>query len=210
MPLGLNNGCWAWSRSGSLRSFGLLNIKNDNVSFLVCLVLVLESNKKKEANAANLKLVEWKEWDCWDDYSFVFCSFCVQSWHHSRLDLDDSSFLFSLKDQICSSAVNLQESSHQWASCYVIINLIIENLCPAFTYKLTAYSLWQQVVSFCHTATVLIIYKQQHIYLKPNHCLSLNLSDPDANEASFWLTAPHKLITTHNLHYSTIRLSIIL
>lgn len=120
---------------------------------------------------------------------------------------------FSQKNQISSSAVNSHNCSQQWAPYYVMVNLIIEDPCPVFhiyrqndsLFILTAGS---EFVS--HSNRVLIIYRQQHICLKPNHCLSVNLSEPDANEPSFWLTAPHKLITAHTLHYSTIRLSIIL
>lgn len=123
-------------------------------------------------------------------------------------------FLFcGRKDQISSSAVNLQKCSQHWASYYVMANLIIENPCALF------HIYWQNDSLFIltagrefvpHSNRVLIIYRQQHICLKPNHGLSLNLSELDANERRFWLTAPHKLITAHTLHYSTIRLSIIL
>lgn len=58
-----------------------------------------------------------------------------------------------------------------------------------------------------HNNRVMIIYTQQHMFLKPNHCLSLNLSESIANEPSFWLTAPHKLITVHTQHYRTVQLN---
>lgn len=144
----------------------------------------------------------------------------VESWQHLCLNLDDCSwnpilfiFFYCQKAQISSSAVNLQKCSQQWASYYVMVNLIIENLCSVF------HIYWQNDSLFIltagrefvpHSSKVLIIYRQQHICLKSNHCLSFNLSEPHANEPSFWLTAPHKLITAHTLHYSTIRLSIIL
>lgn len=56
-----------------------------------------------------------------------------------------------------------------------MLNLIIGNPCPAFPIY------WQNDSLFIvtagrelapHSNRVLIIYKQQHICLKPNHCLS--------------------------------------
>lgn len=157
-----------------------------------------------------MRLLEWLPF-C---VSVFLCSVLTASAPQFRwLQLKASFFLSCHKDQISSSAVDLQKCSQQWASYYVIVNLIIENLCPVFhiywhTGSLFILTAGSEFVP--HSNRVLIIYRQQHICLKPNHCLSLNLSEPDANEPGFWLTALHKLITVRALHYSTIRLSIIL
>lgn len=121
-----------------------------------------------------------------------------------------------LNGQIGSSAVNLSRCSQQWAPHSEMVNLIIENPLPPFFIFIDKVALcwsWQQVQSSApHDGRQRSLSIRNGVFVwSQNHCLSLNLSEVDANEASGSVRlAKKKLITAHPLPYSTIKLSIIL
>lgn len=161
---------------------------------------LLEGERK-----CHILMVERKQWDYCVDNSFVFwpflCSGLTAFSPHFRWQQLEASCFFP-KEKRKKGQIRAESSNGKF-----------NNWKPPVLYFIFIDSLFIQTAGsefVPHSNRVLIIYRQQRICLKPHHCFAVNLSKTWCKWTSFWLTALHKLITTHTLHYNAIRLSIIL
>lgn len=121
--------------------------------------------------------------------------FCILVWlltasapQFRRLQLKAGFSFLSRRDRISSSAADLQKCSRRWASCYVMMNLIIETPAPYFSFivKMTVYSSWQQVESLCHTATECWLSTRNSIFVWSRTTTSLSLSHSACQNRCKW------------------------